>query len=82
MRQKAGLNRVILNTGVGRLQMMLADAAIGLIPGSPAHVSQTCFACGATDPKSFPIVYPIPGLEMNAIRYVDNNWWKLPGKCP
>ena len=51
-RQKAGLNRVILDTGWAGLRQMLAYKAGRLIAVDPAYTSQTCAACGAVDAAS------------------------------
>ncbi len=52
VKQKAGLNRVILGTGWGRLRLMLAYKAGRLIAVDPRHTSQTCAACGVVDSRS------------------------------
>ena len=49
IRQKAGLNRSILNTGWGQLRQMLEYKASNVIAVNPAHTSQTCRACGAVE---------------------------------
>ena len=50
VRQKAGLNRVILRSGWGRARQMLEYKARWqgrvLVPVPPAHTSQRCAACG------------------------------------
>ena len=48
VRQKAGLNRVILATGWSGRRAMLAYKAPRLIAVDPRHTSQTCAACGQT----------------------------------
>ena len=52
MRQKAGLNRVILHTGRAALGQMLNYKAAEVIKVSAAYTSQTCSACGAIDADS------------------------------
>ncbi len=54
VRAKAGLNRVILDTGWTDLRQMLDDKAARLIAVNPAHTSQTCAACGTVDAASRP----------------------------
>ncbi|WP_127940137.1 RNA-guided endonuclease InsQ/TnpB family protein [Nonomuraea polychroma] len=50
VRQKAGLNRVILASGWGRLVERLEHKAPGrAVKVSPAHTSQRCSACGIVD---------------------------------
>ena len=46
VRQKAGLNRVILATGWSGLRAMLAYKAPRLLTVDPRYTSQTCAACG------------------------------------
>ena len=46
VRQKAGLNRVILATGWSGLRAMLAYKAPRLVAVDPRHTSQTCAVCG------------------------------------
>ncbi len=46
VRQKAGLNRVILATGWSGLRAMLAYKAPRLVAVDPRYTSQTCAACG------------------------------------
>ncbi len=46
VRAKAGLNRVILNTGWSAMQQMLAYKAVELIQVPAAFTSRTCSACG------------------------------------
>ncbi len=45
---KAGLNRVILDTGWGRLQNMLEYKAFELVKINPKNTSRTCHKCGHT----------------------------------
>ena len=52
VRQKAGLNRVILHTGWAALGQMLNYKAADVIEVSAAYTSQTCSACGAIDADS------------------------------
>ena len=52
VRQKAGLNRVILHTGWAALGQMLNYTAAEVIEVSAAHTPQTCSACGAIDADS------------------------------
>ena len=52
VRQKAGLNRVIRETGWAGLRQMIGYKAAQLIAVDPAHTSQTCAACGHVDPAS------------------------------
>jgi putative transposase len=56
VRQKAGLNRAILNQGWGGFETILAyklsDRGGKLVTVDPAYTSQTCSACGAIDSKS------------------------------
>jgi len=52
VRQKAGLNRVILATGWSGLRAMLAYKAPRLVAVDPRHTSQTCAACGQTHAAS------------------------------
>ena len=52
VRQKAGLNREILETGWAGLRQMLAYKAPGVVEVDPTFTSQTCAACGLTDPAS------------------------------
>ena len=49
VRQKAGLNRVILHTGWAALGQMLNYKAAEVIEMSAAYTSQTCSACGVID---------------------------------
>ncbi len=51
-KQKAGLNRVILDTGWSDLRRMLSWKAGRLIAVDPRHTSQTCAACGVVDARS------------------------------
>ena len=56
VRQKAGLNRVILDQGWGAFRTMLgyklADRGGKMIEVSAAYTSQTCAACGVVDAAS------------------------------
>jgi len=52
VRQKAGLNRVILATGWSGLRAMFEYKAPRLIVVDPRHTSQTCAACGQTHAAS------------------------------
>ena len=52
VRQKAGLNRSILNTGWTDLKMMLDYKCPAVIEVNPAYTSQTCYECGVIDKKS------------------------------
>ncbi len=56
VRQKAGLNRSILDQGWGAFKTMLAykmaDRGGVLIEVDPAYTSQTCSACGVIDKAS------------------------------
>ena len=53
VRQKAGLNRGILRSGLGLLVRRLEDKAPGRVEKvNPAFTSQRCSACGRVDPKS------------------------------
>ena len=56
VRQKAGLNRSILDQGWSAFRIMLAyklaDRGGRLVEVDPAHTSQTCAACGAVDARS------------------------------
>ena len=54
VRQKAGLNRVILATGWGQLRQMLEYKAPHVVAVEPAYSSQTCAICGHADPRSRP----------------------------
>lgn len=50
---KAGLNRVILAAGWGRLARRLEDKACGrVVKVNPAYTSQRCCACGVVDAKA------------------------------
>ena len=48
VKQKAGLNREILNTGWGRLERNLDYKAGLVVKVDPAYTSQTCSTCGHT----------------------------------
>ncbi len=50
--QKAGLNRVVLDTGWAALRAMLEYKAGRVITVDPRHTSQTCAACGHVDARS------------------------------
>ena len=52
VRQKAGLNREILNTGWSRLRQMLEYKAAHVEVVPPMYTSQTCRGCGTADPAS------------------------------
>ena len=52
VRQKAGLNRVILHTGWAALGQMLNYKAAEVIEVSAAYTSQTCSTCGVIDADS------------------------------
>ncbi|MCY4429856.1 MAG: transposase [Rhodospirillales bacterium] len=54
VRQKAGLNRSILQTGWGDLRGMLAYKAVTVVAVNPAYTSQTCHACGHVSAASRP----------------------------
>ena len=52
VRQKAGLNRSILNTGWSQLRTMLEYKAANLVKVNAAYTSQTCNSCGTIDKTS------------------------------
>lgn len=52
VRQKAGLNREILNTGWSQLRRMLEYKAAHVEAVAPMYTSQTCRGCGAVDPAN------------------------------
>ncbi|MFJ8477973.1 RNA-guided endonuclease InsQ/TnpB family protein [Kitasatospora sp. NPDC094011] len=56
IRQKAGLNRVILDKGWHRFELALRNAArttgTRVVLVNPAYTSQTCHVCGHVDPKN------------------------------
>ena len=52
VRQKAGLNREILNTGWSQLRRMLEYKAARVEAVAPMYTSQTCRGCGTADPAS------------------------------
>ncbi len=52
VRQKAGLNRVVRDTGWASLRRMLEYKAGAVIAVNPAYTSQTCAACGVVDSRS------------------------------
>ncbi|MGQ4465301.1 RNA-guided endonuclease InsQ/TnpB family protein [Streptomyces violaceoruber] len=56
VRQKAGLNRAILETGWHRLELALASVArytgTRVVKVNPAYTSMSCHACGHTAPEN------------------------------
>ena len=52
VRQTAGLNREILNTGWSQLRRMLEYKATHVEAVAPMYTSQTCRSCGMVDPAS------------------------------
>ena len=52
VRQKAGLNREILNTGWSQLRRMLEYKAAHVEAVAPMYTSQRCRRCGTADPAS------------------------------
>ena len=52
VRAKAGLNRVVQDTGWGVLRAMLAYKAGRLVAVDPRNTSRTCHACGHVDAAS------------------------------
>ena len=50
VKAKSGLNREILNTGWHSVKEMLGYKCAELIEVNPAYTSQSCNACGFTDP--------------------------------
>ncbi len=52
VKQKAGLNRVVLDTGWAALRAMLDYKAARVIAVDPRHTSRTCAACGHVDAAS------------------------------
>ena len=52
VRQKAGLNRAILNVGWHRIETMLAYKAVRFVRVDPSYTSQTCASCGTADGRS------------------------------
>ncbi len=50
VKAKSGLNREILNTGWHSVKQMLAYKCLELNEVNPAYTSQSCNACGFTDP--------------------------------
>ncbi len=55
VRQKAGLNKAILNTGWGALKYKLAYKSARLVEVNPQYyTSQTCSRCGFTDKGNRP----------------------------
>ena len=52
VRQKAGLNREILNTGWSQLRRMLEYKAAHMEAVAPMYTSQTCRGCGTADPAN------------------------------
>ena len=55
---KSGLNRSMLDSGLGQLRVMLEEKAKErgrtVIPVDPKHTSQRCSECGHTDPQNRP----------------------------
>ena len=55
---KSGLNRSMLDSGLGQLRVMLEEKAKErgrtVIPVGPKHTSQRCSECGHTDPQNRP----------------------------
>ncbi len=54
VRQKAGLNKAILNTGWGALKYKLAYKSARLVEVNPKYTSQTCSRCGFIDKGNRP----------------------------
>lgn len=52
VRRKAGLNRVVLDTGWAQLRSMLEYKAGLVVAVDPRNTSRTCHACGHTDAGS------------------------------
>ena len=52
VRQKAGLNRVVRDTGWAELRMMLEYKVGRLVAVDPRNTSRTCHACGHADAAS------------------------------
>ncbi|MDE0291003.1 MAG: transposase [Candidatus Dadabacteria bacterium] len=52
VKQKAGLNRAILDTGFGEIRRNLEYKCGRLIEVDPAYTSQTCSECGHTDKEN------------------------------
>ena len=52
VKAKSGLNREILSTGWHSVHRMLAYKCMELIEVNPAYTSQSCNACGFTDPEN------------------------------
>ena len=50
MKAKSDLNREMLKTGCHSVKQMLGFKCMELIEVNPAHTSQSCYACGFTDP--------------------------------
>ncbi len=54
VRQKAGLNKAILNTGWGGLKQKLGYKSAHLLEVNPQYTSQTCSRCGFIDKNNRP----------------------------
>lgn len=54
VKAKAGLNRVILDTGWAALRQKLECKAGRVVPVDPAYTSQTCHECGHVSPDNRP----------------------------
>ena len=52
VRQKSGLNRVMLDTAMGEIRRNLEYKCGRVIEVNPAYTSQTCFECGHTDKEN------------------------------
>ncbi len=52
VRQKSGLNRVMLDTALGKVRRNLEYKCGRLIEVNPAYTSQTCSQCGHTDKEN------------------------------
>ena len=52
MKQKAGLNRAILDTAFGEIRRNLEYKCGRLVEINPAYTSQTCSECGHTDKEN------------------------------
>ena len=81
VRQKAGLNRAILDQGWGGFRIMLgyklADRGGRLIEVSAAYTSQTCAACGVVDTRTV-LFYASATLLFLflTVRVVESRRWK------
>ena len=53
-KEKAGLNKAILNTGWGGLKQKLSYKSARLVEVNPQHTSQTCSRCGFIDKNNRP----------------------------